>query len=90
MATDYKRLEEYGLIGNMATCALVGRDGPIDWYCFPHLESPSVFAAILDSDQGGHFYVRPQGYDGGKQTYVGNTTVWQTRFRTAMEEATPA
>ena len=84
MATEYKRLEEYGLIGNLATCALVGRDGSIDWCCFPHLESPSVFAAILDSDQGGHFYVRPHSHDGGKQTYVGNTNVLQTTFQTAM------
>ena len=84
MATDYTRLEEYGLIGNLATCALVGRDGSIDWCCLPHLESPSVFAAILDSEQGGHFYIRPQGHDGGKQTYVGNTNVLQTTFQTAM------
>ena len=82
MASGYKRLEDYGLIGNLATCALVGRDGSIDWCCFPHLESPSVFAAILDTSEGGHFHVRPPGHDGGKQIYSGKTNVLQTTFQT--------
>jgi len=44
----YKLLEDYGVIGNLETCPLVGADGSIDWCCFPHVESSSVFAALLD------------------------------------------
>jgi len=88
METQYKRLEEYGLIGNLATCALVGRDGSIDWCCFPHLESPSVFAAILDIRKGGHFHIRPLGHGGGDQTYVANTNVLRTTFQTSTGTAT--
>ena len=43
----YQPIENYGLIGNMRTTALVGMNGSIDWLCFPHFDSPSVFAAIL-------------------------------------------
>ena len=88
METQYKRLEDYGLIGNLATCALVGRDGSIDWCCFPHLESPSVFAAILDIRKGGHFHIRPLGHGGGDQTYVANTNVLRTTFQTSTGTAT--
>lgn len=56
---EYKPLEEYGVIGNKETVALVGRDGAIDWCCFPHIESPSLFARILDSQRSGHFAVSP-------------------------------
>lgn len=58
MAPEYNKIEQYGLIGNLETCALVGRDGSLDWCCFPHLESLSVFAAIVDIDQGGHLHLR--------------------------------
>ena len=44
----YQPIENYGLIGNMRTVALVGLNGSIDWFCFPHFDSPSVFASILD------------------------------------------
>lgn len=59
MENEYKPLEEYGVIGNKETVALVGRDGAIDWCCFPHIESPSLFARILDSQRSGHFAVSP-------------------------------
>ena len=51
----------YGLIGDMASAALVGTDGSIDWCCFPRFDSPSVFAAILDQDVGRPLPHRPGG-----------------------------
>jgi len=52
---SYQPIENYGIIGNMRTVALVGMNGSIDWYCYPHFDSPSVFGAILDDKKGGRF-----------------------------------
>jgi len=84
----YKRLEEYGAIGDGNTVALVGRDGSIDWCPFPHVESPSVFAAVLDADRGGHFAVRPNQSFESVQRYRDRTNVLETTFRTASGSAT--
>ncbi len=56
---NYLPIDDYGIIGNMRTAALVGLNGSIDWFCFPHFDSPSIFAKILDHRKGGHFYIRP-------------------------------
>ena len=55
----YERIESYGVIGNMRTAALVSQHGSIDWLCFPHFDSPSVFAALLDDEKGGRFSIEP-------------------------------
>jgi GH15 family glucan-1,4-alpha-glucosidase len=78
---NYKELGDYGIIGNFDTCALVSNDGSIDWCCFPHIESPSVFAAILDVDKGGHFSIMPAGSFSSESTYIKNTNVLKTVFR---------
>ena len=77
----YQPIENYGLIGNMRTTALVGMNGSIDWMCFPHFDSPSVFAAILDDVKGGRFKIAPVP-DGvkSKQYYWPDTNVLVTRF----------
>ncbi|MGH7825777.1 MAG: glycoside hydrolase family 15 protein [Candidatus Binatia bacterium] len=78
---SYKPIENYGIIGNMHTAALVGVDGSIDWFCFPHFDSPSVFAAILDYQKGGHFKISPTGSGvRSKQFYWPETNVLITRF----------
>ena len=56
---SYLPIEDHGLIGNMHTAALVGRNGAIDWLCWPHFDSPTIFAAILDDEQGGVFQIEP-------------------------------
>ncbi|MDS0299598.1 glycoside hydrolase family 15 protein [Halogeometricum sp. S1BR25-6] len=83
MQADFKPLEHYGVIGNLETCALVGRDGAVDWCCLPHVYSPSVFAAILDPDVGGRFAVAPAGEFESEQAYLSRTNVLQTTFETA-------
>jgi GH15 family glucan-1,4-alpha-glucosidase len=50
---SYQPIENYGIIGNMRTVALVGMNGSIDWYCYPQFDSPSIFGAILDDKKGG-------------------------------------
>lgn len=77
----YQPIESYGIIGDMHTVALVGMNGSIDWFCFPHFDSPSVFAAILDDRKGGHFKIAPQcEVSRHKQFYWPETNVLITRF----------
>ncbi len=87
-AVDYRPLEEYGVIGNLETVALVSREGSIDWCCFPHLESASVFGRLLDAEVGGSFVVCPSHDFEATQHYVGRTNVLQTQFETTAGEAT--
>lgn len=88
MASEFLPIEAYGVIGNDNRCALVGRNGSIDWFPLPHLESPSVFAAILDPDGGGRFAIAPSGPYEATQTYVDRTNVLKTTFDTADGTAT--
>ncbi|RQH03103.1 glycoside hydrolase family 15 protein [Natrarchaeobius oligotrophus] len=85
---DYPPLSDYGIIGNDDRCALVSRQGSIDWCCFPHLESPSVFAAILDANRGGRFAVSPAADHESSHRYVDRTNVLETTFETARGQAT--
>ena len=81
MESRYQPIENYGIIGNMRTAALVGMDGSIDWLCLPHFDSPSVFAAILDDRKGGRFRIAPAGdHFRRKQFYWPDTNVLITRF----------
>ncbi|GAA3981810.1 glycoside hydrolase family 15 protein [Thermobifida alba] len=52
-------IEDYAMIGDMQTAALVGRDGSVDWMCLPHFDSPACFAALLGDEQNGNWWIRP-------------------------------
>lgn len=77
----YQPIQNYGVIGNMRTAALVGMNGSIDWLCVPFFDSPSVFGAILDDQKGGRYEIAPR-EDGvrTKQFYWPETNVLVTRF----------
>jgi GH15 family glucan-1,4-alpha-glucosidase len=81
MASRYAPIGEYGIIGDLHTVALVGMDGSIDFLCLPSFDSPSVFAALLDAERGGHFKLAPM-LDGAtrRQLYLPDTSVLLTRF----------
>ncbi|MDP6666077.1 MAG: DUF5911 domain-containing protein, partial [Dehalococcoidia bacterium] len=75
----YKRIEEYGLIGNMHTAALVGNDGSIDWLCLPFFDSPAVFNSLLDDEKGGRFSITAIDSVDHRQIYFPETNVLITR-----------
>ncbi|HEX2740751.1 MAG TPA: glycoside hydrolase family 15 protein, partial [Rubrobacter sp.] len=76
----YLPIEDHGIIGNLHTAALVGKDGTIDWMCLPAFDSPSVFCSILDDEKGGHFALRPVEYARSQQLYLPDTNVLLTRY----------
>ena len=80
-------LVEYGVIGDLHSAALVSRHGSIDWLCFPRLDSPSVFAALLDAERGGAFSIAPSDPYESEQRYVAETNLLETRFETPTGRA---
>lgn len=77
----YLPIEDYGIIGNLQTVALVSLFGSIDYWCFPRFDSPSVFCKILDNKKGGFFSITPQMKDVvTKQLYLPDTNILVTRF----------
>src|SRR2546427_7177839 len=76
----YQPIENYGIIGDMHSVALVGINGSIDWFCFPHFDSPSVFGRILDARKGGYFQIASTKDAHQKQLYWPATNVLLTRF----------
>jgi GH15 family glucan-1,4-alpha-glucosidase len=78
---SYQPIENYGIIGDLHTVALVGMNGSIDFMCYPHFDSPTLFAALLDHRKGGSFRIAPL-HDGiqQKQMYLPDTNMLLTRF----------
>jgi GH15 family glucan-1,4-alpha-glucosidase len=78
-----KLIEDYGLIGDMQTAALVGRDGSVDWLCFPRFDSPSCFAALLGDASHGRWRIAPAGeVRDQSRRYRPGTLVLETEFVT--------
>ena len=86
---ESKPLEEYGVIGDLHTLALVARDGAIDWLCLPRFDSQACFAALLDDQDAGHWTLRPTEAEVSvSREYVGESLVLRTRWRTGTGEVT--
>jgi GH15 family glucan-1,4-alpha-glucosidase len=81
MRNGYQPIESYGVIGNLQTVALVGIDGSIDFLCYPYLDSPTIFAGLLDIENGGRFTIAPVLQNSRpKQIYLSNSNILMTRF----------
>jgi GH15 family glucan-1,4-alpha-glucosidase len=77
------RIEDYAVIGNCETLALVGRDGSIDWLCLPRFDSPACFSALLGGPEHGRWLIALAGKDvRTTRRYRGDTLILETVFRT--------
>lgn len=78
------KIEDYGFIGNMRTCAIVGRNGSIDWLCLPRFDSNACMAALLGEEHNGCWRIGPKNPEGmlGKQRYRPETLILETTFET--------
>lgn len=82
------RIEDYALIGDCESAALVGRDGSIDWLCWPRFDSDACFAALLGTPENGRFRIAPKGNATVTRRYRGETLILETTFETDEGAAT--
>ncbi|MGE7384022.1 glycoside hydrolase family 15 protein [Streptomyces sp. NPDC004126] len=79
-------IEDYALIGDLMTSALVGRDGSIDWLCLPHFDSAACFAALLGTKENGHWRIAPAAAEGGepctRRAYLDGSLVLESYWET--------
>lgn len=81
-------IEDYAMIGNCQSAALVGRDGSIDWLCWPRFDSAACFAALLGTDANGRWLIAPDGPPlGARRFYRSGTLVLETEFETETGRA---
>jgi GH15 family glucan-1,4-alpha-glucosidase len=76
------RIEDYAIIGDCETVALVNRSGSIDWLCWPHFGSAACFAALVGTEENGHWSLAPKNATPGTRRYLDHTLVLETRFET--------
>lgn len=75
-------IEDYAIIADTQTSALVGRNGSIDWLCVPRFDSGAIFAALLGDDENGHWTLSPAGEFTARRRYRDETMVLETEFET--------
>src|SRR5262245_49475390 len=76
------RIEDYGIIGDCETAALVGRDGSIDWLCWPRFDAGACFCALLGSPEHGRWIIGPTSPTRVTRRYRPDTLILETRFET--------
>src|SRR6266508_4282480 len=79
---EYPPIADYGLLGDIHSCALVSKAGSIDWACFPRFDSPAVFGRLLHWDNGGYFQLAPLGVKSVSRRYLPETNILESTFET--------
>ena len=79
-ASFYPPIEDYGIIGDMHTAALVSSRGSVDWLCVPAFDSPALFCRLLDWEKGGFWQVSPVGKYRVRRRYLEDTNILETVF----------
>ncbi|HYC50435.1 MAG TPA: trehalase-like domain-containing protein, partial [Gemmatimonadaceae bacterium] len=82
-ADAHRRIEDYALIGDCETAALVSRGGSIDWLCWPRFDSAACFASLLGKEENGRWVIAPvDSRARSSRRYRGNTLILETTFET--------
>ena len=82
MATEVSKIQDYAIIGNARSAALISNRGSLDWLCWPRFDSPSIFGAIVDQTIGGRWSICPESESRTSRRYIDNTNVLETTFST--------
>ena len=80
MRAEVSKIQDYAIIGNGRSAALISNRGSLDWLCWPRFDSASIFGAILDAKTGGYWSIRPAGAAKIRRQYIDNTNVLETTF----------
>ena len=86
-ALPWPPIEDYGIIGDCRSAALVARDGSIEWLCWPRFDKPSIFTALLDRERGGHWRISPVGETSVRRQYVPYSNILESHFSTSSGSA---
>src|SRR5512141_2571181 len=79
-----KRIEDYALLGDLQTAALISREGSVDWLCFPRFDSGACFASLLGTERNGHWTLAPTDWKREvSRRYVLDTLILETEWRTS-------
>ena len=80
MPAEVTKIQDYAIIGNGRSAALISKRGSLDWLCWPRFDSPSLFGAVLDSKRGGYWSIHPVHDSEASRRYIENTNILETTF----------